>query len=79
MEIETKKQEIEAYQKFEDESYKSLKALKANMEKLCGSFQNDCQQLYQSSRENLERSQKALEDRLNALKNKSDSSEDKAS
>jgi len=78
-EIETKKEEIKAYQKFEGESYKSLNALKANMEEICGSFQNECQQLYQSSQKNLERSQKALEDQLNALKNKSDSSEDKAS
>ena len=75
MEIETKKQEIEAYQKFEGESYKSLNALKANMEKLCGSFQNECQQF----QKNLERFQKDLQDQLNALKNKSDSSEDKAS
>ncbi len=78
-EIETKKQEIKAYQKFEDESYKSLNALKANMEKLCNSFQNECQQLYQSSKKDLEGFKKALEDQLNALRNKSDSSEDKAS
>ena len=78
-EIDTKKQEIEAYQKFEGESYKSLNALKANMEEICGSFQNQFQNECQQFQKNLERFQKDLQDQLNALKNKSDSSEDKAS
>lgn len=67
-EIETKKKEIEAYQQFEDESSQSLNALKADIEALYNRFQNDW-----------ERSKKSLEDRLNALENKSKSSEDKAS
>ena len=78
-EIETKTQEVKAYQNFEDELSRSLKAQEKNMEALYNRFQNDLEQLYQSSKKNSERSKKALEDQLNALENKSDSSEDKAS